>query len=213
MGEQCVRGHKFPPLQQICSNFHKEPSEVLNMYVVGSHMWGTCSSHSDWDLIIIVKDLKSSIPQNTHKGCFDAFILSREQYNDQLAGHSMQVLLTLWLPEQYILKQTFNPRAAFVLHKDKLINSLAASRDRDVRIAEKHFRKGDTAQAKKVLVHCIRYLDMGNQIKNVHKNDSLDYSSAAQLREQVLSNYSKSWEEFVAPVQELLSDLWSNLMK
>lgn len=208
----CAKGHVVPSLDQISQGFQMDPGAVLNVYVVGSHMWGVCTSSSDWDLVIVLRQLKSSSkPQNAHRGSLDAFILSKEQYTDQLTAHSMQVLLTLWLPEQCILKQSFDPKGAFAFSQEKLIASLTASRDRDIRIAEKHFKKGDSNQAKKVLIHCIRYLDLGIQMKSMKKSDTMNYSSTNYLREQVLNNYSKVWETFMEPVQEVLDTLWSRL--
>lgn len=174
-------------------------------------MWGTCSNNSDWDLVVVVKQLKSPNPQSIHKGSIDAFILSKEQYNDQLEAHSMQVLLTLWLPEQCILQQMFDPKTVFKFSEMKLVTSLSASRERDLRIAEKHFSKGNPHQAKKVLVHCVRYLDLGIQMKNwpADKLGILNYSSANHYREQVLRDYSSKWEELV--VHTVLTELWSNL--
>lgn len=209
----CAREHGHPNVSQICRAFSLEVVDALNVYVVGSHMWGTCTSSSDWDIVIIVQQHKSPpTPQNVHKGSLEAFILSEEQYREQLGTHSMQVLLTLWLPSHCVLKQTLDPRANFKFSEVKLRISLAASRDRDLRVAEKHFRKKNTLQAKKVLVHCIRYLDMGVQMKMIAgQRGCINFSSANSFREQVLTNYSETWNEFILPVKSIIEDLWSKI--
>lgn len=176
-------------------------------------MWGTCNHRSDWDLIIIVQHLHSKKPLNSHKGSLDAFILTKEIYLEQLEEHSMQVLLTLWLPLEYILKHQFDPRGNFTFSKPKLVASLSASRDRDLRIAEKHFHKGNFSQARKVVVHCIRYVDIGIQVKYISKTGSLLYTSANEYRETVISDYSKTWEKFMISVQPILERLWSKLIE
>lgn len=123
----------------------------------------------------------------------------------------MQALLTLWLTKESILRQQFDPRSKFAFSKSKLVEALSTTKDRDLRIAEKHFRKGNTNQAKKVLMHFIRYLDMGVQIKDVGLSGSLKYSSANCFREDVLNNTSKTWEELIISLQPLLDSLWCKL--
>ena len=210
---KCTRGHEYPTLDQICNTFGLELEEVLNVYVVGSHMWETCNSTSDWDIVVIVQHFKSPKPQNTHKGNLEAFILSKEQYIAQLDAHSMQSLLTLWLPKHCILQQRFDPRVThFKFSEVKLASSLAASKDRDLRVAEKHFRKGNTNQAKKVLVNCIRYLDVGTQMKGVNGKGHINCSSANEYREQILNDYSQSWEELILSAQLTLDNLWSKIV-
>lgn len=206
---ECTRGHEYPTLDQICNAFCLELEEVLNVNVVGSHMWETCNSSSDWDIVVIVQHFKSPKPQNIHKGNLEAFILSKEQYIAQLDAHSMQSLLTLWLPKNCVLQQRFDPRVNFKFSQVKLAFSLAASKDRDLRVAEKHFRKGNTSRAKRVLVNCIRYLDVGTQMKGVSGKGHINCSSANKYREQVLNDYCQSWEELILSVQFILDDLWS----
>lgn len=206
----CVRGHECPSVSHICKTFSLELAEVLNVYVVGSHMWETCTSSSDWDIVIVVQQhTVASTPKNAHKGSLEAFILSEQQYLEQVGAHSMQILLTLWLPDCCILKQTVDPRTNFKFSEATLISSMAASRDRDLRVAEKHFRKRNTVQAKRVLVHCSRYLDVAVQLK-VHRG-CINFTSANRFREDILSNYNESWDEFIASVGCIVKDLWSKL--
>lgn len=174
-------------------------------------MWETCSSGSNWDIVLVVQ--QHTTPQNIHKGSFEAFILTKEQYKEQLDEHYMQLLMTLWLPKHCILKQAFDPKGYFEFSEQKLMMSLAASRDRDLRVAEKHFRKGNTMQAKKVLVHCIRYLDIGVQIKkNGGLEGCINFLSANPFREQVLNDYRQSWDEVIMSVKySIIDDLWLKL--
>lgn len=62
--------------------------EVLNVYIVGSHMWETCSKSSDWDLIVVIKPVKvsSSINSslNLHRGNIDILKLTVDKYIEQL---------------------------------------------------------------------------------------------------------------------------------
>lgn len=208
MEKCCTRGHRCPTLIQVGTAFGLKLEEILNVYIVGSHMWETCCKNSDWDLVIVLKHL-SDKPQNCHRGVLEALIISKDHYESLIDAHAMQALLTLWLPEPCVLQELFDPRTHFKLSKPKLASALKNSEDRDLRIADKHFAKGDYNQAKKVLMHCIRYLDMGVQCLNNSNNCSLDYTSANRFRDCVLNNYSTKWEDLLMPVQSILDDLWS----
>lgn len=211
-GRFCSRGHEFPSLDLVCSTSEMSSDDILNVYIVGSHVWETCSKSSDWDLIVVMKARSStSSSLNLHRGSIDILKLTVDKYIEQLDAHSMQVLLTLWLPKESILLQRFNPNSRFVFSKLKLVEALSTVKDRDLRIAEKHFRKGNAHQAKKVLMHFIRYVDIGIQIKDVGLSGTVKYSSANCFRGEVLNNSSKTWEELIMSLQPLMDGLWSKL--
>ena len=186
-------------------------SDVLNVYLVGSHMWGTCGSHSDWDLVIVVRTSQAPKPLNTHRANIEAFILSREQFLESMRDHLMQVLLTLWLPRECVWRKGFDPRTSYSLDARALTKALEHSRDRDLRVAEKHYAKGDRQKAKKILLHCLRYLELGSQIR---ENGSVtDYSSANLHQELVFScdRESGSWSEVLSAVTPVMDQLWRRI--
>ena len=114
----------------------------------------------------------------------------------------MQVLITVWLPECCILREKVNPKKIFQFSQPALVTSLEHSKERDLRIAEKHFRKGDPKQAKKVLLHCMRYLNLGAQIST--KGAICDYMSANEYRETILGNYSSQWADLIVSTQHII---------
>ena len=178
------------------------------MYIVGSHSWGTCHRHSDWDLVVVVRNA-SQKPLNVHKGLLEAFVVSESDYIELIQTHSMQVLVTLWLPKEFVLEENFDPRAVFHFDKSVLLKSLGHTRERDLRVAEKHFRKADSKQAKKVLTHCIRCFCLATQIRttgHIH-----EYGTSRQHRTVVLEDRSDSWEGLLSTVQPILDTLWSEL--
>ena len=205
---QCSRGHENPELSSIIAAFDLEDSSVLNAYTVGSHLWGTCHKNSDWDMVVVLDKLSSPKPLNLHRSNLEVFILSKDQYSEFIRTHSMQVLITVWLPENCILREKINPRALFRLSQPALIASLEHTKERDLRIAEKHFQKNDTKQAKKVLLHCIRYLDLGAQISSM--GAICDYTLANEYRETILGNYSTQWSDLMASMQLIIDQLQSS---
>ena len=77
---RCPSGHECPTLPRIFRALRLREVDVLNVYIVGSHMWGSCTGKSDWDFVIVAKQLDSNKPINAHKGFIEAFILSKEQF-------------------------------------------------------------------------------------------------------------------------------------
>lgn len=203
--KSCSKGHEIPGLISIASAFDLDESIILNVYIVGSHMWGTCHKHSDWDLVVVVEKLSSAKPLNLHRRNLEAFILSFEQYLEAIQAHSLQVLVTLWLPETCILREKINPRSKFQLSLATLAASLENSKQRDLRVAEKHFHKGDSKQAKKILLHSVRYVCLAAQISST--GSICDYSSANKYREAILGNYSTQWDELMASVQDIFDEV------
>ena len=209
----CSKGHEKPALSSIVAAFDLEDSNVLNAYVVGSHLWETCHKNSDWDLVIVLDKLFSPKPLNLHRSNLEAFILSLEQYSELIQTHSMQILITVWLPESCIMKEMVDPKKMFQFSQPALIAALEHSKERDLRIAEKHFNKNDSKKAKKVLLHCMRYLNLGAQISS--SGAICDYTSANEYREAVLGNYSSQWPDLIASIQHIIDqlqrDIWSPL--
>ena len=205
----CPKGHECPELKQIIRTLDLHESDVLNAYIVGSHLWGTCHKHSDWDLVIVVGKLASHKPLNLHKGQIEAFILSKSDYVEQIQDHSMQVLVTLWVPDVFILTEHMDPKVLFCFNKSALLKSLAHTKDRDLRVAEKHFRKSDSKLSKKVLLHCIRYLCLATQVKTM--GCIQEYEAGYDHRRVVMDDYSKSWEELLSTVRPIIDELWAAL--
>lgn len=206
----CTREHRIPSIGKILTAFSLEDRHVLNIYVVGSHLWGTCRSSSDWDLIIVVSELLSVKPLNHHKGHLEAFVLSKEQYLEQVTKHSLHLLITLWLPKVLVIREKFDPMINFHLSPESLASTLLQDKERDFRVARKHFIKGDRDKAKLILVHSIRYLDLGIQIKN--SSQVSNYMSANQYRGPFLGNYSEEWCELLEEVGPVFDRLWTTFV-
>lgn len=205
---RCPKGHELPDLQQVVRTLGLSDREVVSVYIVGSHLWETCSRRSDWDMVIVV-DSPSHQPLNTHAGNFEAFIVSREDYISLVREHSLHVLTTLWLPKDLVLRENFDPRPLFQLDTPTLLKSLQQSRERDLRVSEKHFRKLNPSQGKKVIVHCVRCQMLGIQVKRTGRIS--DYTAGQAFRELVLANYSTEWEDLKAIFQPVMEETWTEL--
>ena len=206
----CSKGHSLPLVTSIVDAFGLQESNVLCVYLVGSHLWNTCQVSSDFDLVIILKELSAPKPLNHHKRNLEAFILSKEQYIEQLNSHSLQLLITLWLPKECVLRELFDPRKYFHLSRDNLVSAIEHHKERDFRVAQKHFLKDDKKKSKKILLHSVRYLCLAVQIKTTGK--ITDYSEANQFKEEILGNYCQDWAELLCTVNPIVDNLLSSLL-
>lgn len=205
----CGAGHRFPNLMQIIHTFGLDEENVLCVYVCGSHLWGTCHKRSDWDLIVLVEKMQGEKPVNTHKGQLEAFIVSKSDYTTMVRAHSMQVMMTLWLPRSFVLKEDFQLRTQFQFKQETLMVSLSGTKERDFRVAQKHFAKSNQAQGRKVLFHLICYLLLSKQIKQL--GSIADYTCVRQYKDLVIDDDAPSWEEFLLKVQPIVDQLWASI--
>ncbi len=157
-----------------------------------------------------MKQLSSIKAVNQHKGSIESLIISEDQYIEQISSHSLQLLITLWLPKECVLMEEVNPRAHFRFSRDALITAIDHHRERDLRVARKHFLKKDRKKARKILLHFIRYLDMAVQLKTSGQIN--DYLSANVYKAQVLGNFCEDWDELLCTVNPITHNLWSSLI-
>ncbi|XP_011409098.1 PREDICTED: uncharacterized protein LOC105316009, partial [Amphimedon queenslandica] len=168
--KRCPKGHEIPSVPRILQTFSLVESDVLCVYVVGSHLWGTCSKHSDWDLVIITSSAKRTGPAavNVHKHKLDAWILSMDEYTGFIKDHLMQALITVWLPQCFVMKQTINPKILFEYSREKLAAAVDKMHRRDMEVARKHFIKSDCRGGLKIVRHCLRQMELALGIYQSH---------------------------------------------
>lgn len=205
----CDAGHPFPELVQVLRTFGLDEGNVLCIYVCGSHLFGTCHKRSDWDMVIVVEKLWGDKPVNTHKGQLEALIVSKSDYTAMLRAHSMQVMITLWLPRSFVLKEEFQFRTQFHFEQEALMASLSSTKERDLRVAQKHFAKSNHAQGKRVIFHLVSYLLLSSQVKQL--GCIADYTCPRNYRDQIIEDSAMSWDEFLLTVQPIVDQLWLSL--
>lgn len=212
--KRCPKDHECPSAPAIFQTFSLDSSEVLNAYAVGSHLWGTCSRHSDWDFVIITRR-GGSPPVNAHKSKLDAWIISLEDYACFLKDHLIQALITIWLPECFVLKESFDPKTLFKYSRESLFASVDKMHGRDLKVARKHFTKNDPQGGLKILRHCLRQLELATQIHQQHKitNYTEANDKERELRERGFEHGPSplSWDEAISIVQPHMDTILSQL--
>lgn len=193
--------NNMPTLSFIAKSFSLSISDILNVYIVGSHVWGSCSRSSDWDLVIVTQK-EGGHAINAHKNKLDAWILSLDDYVDFIKEHLLQALITVWLPKCFVLKETYNSKSCFKYSQSSLCASIHKMHQRDLRVAEKHFTKNDPKSGIKILRHCLRQMELSVQISTDHC--IVDYTIASEeeqkLRQKGYKGCQMSWNEVMAIV-------------
>lgn len=77
------------PLDKILTPLKIPKSEIVDVFVLGSRLWGTANANSDYDTYIVVRDgcsVASGLPRlkgfaSVHSGNIDALIILESVYH------------------------------------------------------------------------------------------------------------------------------------
>lgn len=187
----CLKGHESPKLDIILECFSIKQSNILCMFVMGSHLWNSCTKKSDWDLVIIMDSKSLSHAVNAHKRNIDAWIVPEDEYNTYIIEHLIQALLTLWVPDTLVIlkKPTFNPSGKFRFSANAMRVAIEKLYARDTRVAAKHFSKCDSTGGLKIVKHLLRQLELSQQI--IVSRSIIDYT----IQLNCLADTNTSWND------------------
>ena len=109
--------------------------------------------------------------------------------------------MVLQLPRESMWLERFDFRPSFNLDTGVPTKMLAHSQNRDLRVAEKYFTKGNRQKAKKVLL--MRFLKPGTQTQ---ENETVtDYGRASSHLTVIFSgSQEEGWSEVVAAVKPII---------
>lgn len=178
-------------LSKLSKDFKLPQADILNVYVVGSRLWGTMHKGSDWDLVVIVKSWQSK-PSDVHNGIVDAHILSQDQYMQALISHNFRSIVCLFTPQHLRLKESIKFHDEFKLNKSLLKQSIFDEHERDIRIASKHAIKGKVDIAKKICLHTLRELALGEQLCRLGRIQ--DFHINREIFDELSYQYATDWE-------------------
>ncbi len=141
-------------LKVICQKLGFALEAVLNCFVIGSRVWGTAKSESDWDMILVTADTLK------HKSVFvsvdniDVYVLDQTQWSHELSSHRFVCWLTLFLPKEAIWKNECPISVGF--DPQTFIDKLRHAIDKDCRKLNKFFVKHKMSKVYKTFIHTLR---------------------------------------------------------
>jgi len=161
-------------LKVLCRKLEMEMEDVVNCYIIGSRIWGTATSKSDWDMIVVIKNKKKMKKQGTTLTVdnIDAKIWDIEEWIEELKAHRFACWLTLFLPINAIWKQessidTLENVGGFsmTLFVDKLVDDVG----KDCHKLNKFWTKGKMDRVHRTFVHSLRMIEISKQILHLMK--------------------------------------------
>lgn len=172
----------------------KENENVLNIYMYGSRVYGTATSQSDYDYIVVVKDekIKQEIMESLEKENDDFTVYTKEEFKDLIDLHEISILECLFLPDDKVIKKTID--FDFCLDLEKLRPSISQKSSNSwVKAKKKFIVEKDYAPyiGQKSAWHSLRILDFGCQIAKHGK--IINYAESNPLLPLILS--LNSWED------------------
>lgn len=183
--------------------------DVLNIYVHGSHVYGTATEHSDIDYILVVNDLNKFIEENKQQkiGNDDYNFVSKDNWIKQADINSIDFIECHFLPANLIIKETFKPD--FKLDPIKIRNYFSKHASNSWAKAYKKLTvEKDFAPyiGKKSLWHSLRIYMFGI---NLLETGKLDYTLANHLFDDIVNNDRVDWQYFKDKYQPLRNELKS----
>ena len=178
--------------------------KVINVYVYGSHNYGTNNMFSDLDYIIVYEqDIDESDTLTTKIGntSLDATLISPNHFQEMLDMHDIRAMECLFIEDDWKYEtQKFN----FNLDLVKLRHSISAASSNYWIKTKKKLLQGDDKIAYKSLFHSLRILDFGIQLAKYKQISDFKISQSETL-------CSLSFERLLEDISELKN--WDNINK
>lgn len=178
-------------LNEIIKSSKIHPSRISNVYIFGSRVYGTNSSNSDWDVIMIAKNSVESI--EIKGDVFNLHIYTLDKFKSDLDWHKPNNLECIWAPEWAKLKEDIK-FDDFKVNFSKLRHSFSHSSSNSwVKCKKKLELNEDYNVGIKSMFHSLRIPIFGIQIA---KNSKItNFKSANWIWEKIKSNENWTWEE------------------
>lgn len=196
----------------VCKLLSFSPKDVLGIFLYGSRLWGSATSKSDYDFLIVLSDSSSPKPSSTsHKNNIDALCLSRTEFFSRLSRHEfLCCVVSWWLPSEWVWKNTL-PTTGHNVDTGGLATATLQQRERDEEMAKKKASKGDVEGAKKVVIHMMRILRITVALLREPKKKNINLWVTDDLTQQMRNLYSTSWDDVFALVSDEMHALTTEI--
>ena len=124
-----------------------------NVYLVGSRLWGTDSTGSDWDLLV-VGDLPPGQLTSLHKSQYDVKLLDRHEFRARVKEGSIIEVVCAMMRKEDMMQVAFE-LGDVVVDPDAMKANLEARQTKDMEKAEKFWLKGNRQPGWKILRHIL----------------------------------------------------------
>ena len=174
----------------------KPSGEFYALYLLGSRVYKTNHSFSDWDYIGIKDGANLG---EMDMGLINLKVMSPEHFQGLLFEHSVSALEALFLPEDLVIQPPVK-KWKFKLSLSKLRHSFSQKSNNSFVKAKKKFEspydwaRKERERGKKSLFHSLRILKFGIQIAK--HGTIINYSEANDIFEEISYNSSTSCDDY-----------------
>lgn len=197
----------------LAEDFKLQESDILSIYLYGSRVYGTDSSESDYDFIVVVNNgcvEQDSVNSTDYN--FNAAIYQFDSFQDLINRHKNFALDCYFLPSEFRLKD--DAKFTFTLDLNKLRKEVSAKSSNSFVKCKKKFeveKDRNVYVAKKSLFHSLRIIDFGIQIAEHGK--ITNYGSSNNLWVEIKNNPAETWEPYKAKYQEVYNNKMTSFRK
>jgi predicted nucleotidyltransferase len=179
----------IPKIDDIIRTSGIHPSRVFNVYIFGSRVYGTSSSDSDWDVIMVANNSVEST--EIRRGLYNIHVYTPDKFKADLDWHRINNLECIYAPDWAKLKETIK-YDSFVIEPKKLRHAIShISSNSWVKCKKKLTIADDYYTGIKSLFHSIRIPMFATQI--MQHGRITDFSCANHIWDK-LKRGRWSWE-------------------
>lgn len=201
-------------LEVLLAKLRLNPDDVLNVYLMGSRLWGTASDESDYDFVIVMKDT-----YNVSNGEIlisvegvDAYVCNLVTFDEGLVDHILIHLVALCVPTIFVWLQRHHFSFSFSEHFSlaQLRDTVSSEGLRTWRKAKKKFKdelKPD--HSRKLIIHCLRELLLGIELASTRT--ILHFGAANHLFEEMKRETSEEWQFYKRKYKPIVFKLLTEL--
>ncbi|CAF1477947.1 unnamed protein product [Rotaria magnacalcarata] len=143
-------------------SLHLPNPENYNVYLVGSRLWGTNTTTSDWDLLV-VGNVPSKQLTSLHKAQYDITLLDRQEFIARVKEGSIIEVICALMCKEDMLQYSYDI-GNLVVDPNAIKTWLEARQIKDLEKAEKFWLKGNLQPAWKILRHILHAAALYNHL-------------------------------------------------
>jgi hypothetical protein len=169
-------------------------SDLQCVFIGGSRLWGTAKPSSDYELIVVSKEVQGKRCVHAGDGSIDAQLLGTDEYLFRIRQHRWLELITLWMPPDCVVMRKLDPPKPFAVDPKLLAATVAEETSKDWSRAQKYVQRKDLLRAKRTICHTLRMNMLAAQVAEHGK--VTDLTAANELHAELQYIYETSWEYY-----------------
>lgn len=188
--------------QQLCTLFRWNDPDIHSVFRSGSHVYGTASSTSDEDFVVLLHD-SNTRPDLLFRPQVNVNVHSIFSFQTSLNKHSIFALECFFLPQEHRLKES-SPKLQCTLNAKTIFESANKRALSDFKKSARCFEHEPFASKKK-LFHAIRVLMFARQL--IRHHTIVDYAEANSIWYELCKETDQQWSTYPLKYEPLFEQL------